>query len=113
MAGRRPQLGLSLLWLRDAAFAVSALLNAGYKAEAAAWRDWLLRAVAGTPKHLQIMYRVDGARELNESTASWLSIAGQVRCGSARAQGGKTAAREAFERLLEVRNDVRPAVRGI
>jgi len=59
-------------WLRDAAFAISALLNAGYRAEAEAWRDWILRAIAGSPEHIQVMYRLDGGRELNEWTASWL-----------------------------------------
>jgi GH15 family glucan-1,4-alpha-glucosidase len=53
-------------WLRDASFTLGALLNAGFHAEATAWRDWLLRAVAGSPEHLQIMYRVDGSRQLAE-----------------------------------------------
>jgi len=60
-------------WLRDAAFAVSALLNANYHAEAEAWRDWILRAIAGSPEHIQVMYRVDGGRDLNEWAVPWLS----------------------------------------
>ena len=60
-------------WLRDAAFTVTALLNAGYLAEAKEWRDWILRAIAGAPDRIQIMYRLDGARHLNEWTAHWLS----------------------------------------
>ncbi|HEU5274274.1 MAG TPA: glycoside hydrolase family 15 protein [Xanthobacteraceae bacterium] len=76
-------------WLRDASFAVSALLNAGYHAEAKAWRDWILRAIAGSPEHIQIMYRMDGARDLNEWTAAWLSgyrWAAPVRIGNAAAR---------------------------
>ncbi len=75
-------------WLRDAAFTVSALLNAGYHEEARAWRDWILRTIAGTPEHIQIMYRADGARHLNEWTAPWLSgyrWAKPVRIGNAAA----------------------------
>ena len=53
-------------WLRDAAFTLDALLGAGYTAEAAAWRDWLLRAVAGDPANLQILYGVLGERRLTE-----------------------------------------------
>jgi len=53
-------------WLRDASFTVGALLNAGFREEATRWRDWLLRAVAGSPERLRIMYRVDGARHLSE-----------------------------------------------
>ena len=53
-------------WLRDATFSLGALLNAGFKEEALAWRDWLLRAVAGEPGRMRIMYRVDGARHLAE-----------------------------------------------
>jgi GH15 family glucan-1,4-alpha-glucosidase len=59
-------------WLRDAAFAVSALLNAGYHEEARAWRDWILRAIAGTPEHIQIMYHANGARHLSEWAPPWL-----------------------------------------
>ncbi len=59
-------------WLRDATFTVSALLNAGYHEEAGAWRDWMLRAIAGSPERLRIMYRVDGARRLREWNVDWL-----------------------------------------
>src|SRR4029079_15169084 len=47
-------------WLRDAAFTLLAFLNAGYRDEAHAWRDWLLRAVAGSPDQMQIMYGLGG-----------------------------------------------------
>ncbi len=53
-------------WLRDASLTVQALLECGYRAEAKLWRDWLLRAVAGDPDDLQIMYGVDGSRDLPE-----------------------------------------------
>ncbi len=53
-------------WLRDASFTLCALLNAGFHTEATAWRDWLLRAIAGSPERLRIMYRVDGSRHLSE-----------------------------------------------
>jgi GH15 family glucan-1,4-alpha-glucosidase len=53
-------------WLRDAALTLQALLSAGYSDEAGLWRDWLLRAIAGDPKDLQIMYTVDGARRIPE-----------------------------------------------
>jgi len=59
-------------WLRDSTFALAALINAGYTEEAQAWRDWLLRAIAGTPEHVQIMYRIDGDRELRETEIEWL-----------------------------------------
>jgi GH15 family glucan-1,4-alpha-glucosidase len=55
-------------WLRDAALTLTALLRCGYSEEARGWRDWLLRAVAGDPEDLQIMYTVDGSRELPEQT---------------------------------------------
>lgn len=60
-------------WLRDATFTLQALLGTGYTDEAAAWRDWLLRAVAGDPADLQIMYGIDGRRRLTEFTLDWLN----------------------------------------
>ncbi len=53
-------------WLRDASLTIETLLTAGYTQEAGLWRDWLLRAVAGDPEDLQIMYAVDGSRRLPE-----------------------------------------------
>lgn len=53
-------------WLRDAALSLESLVGAGYLDEAAAWREWLLRAVAGDPADLQIMYGIDGSRDLTE-----------------------------------------------
>ncbi|QEH35924.1 Trehalase [Aquisphaera giovannonii] len=59
-------------WLRDATFTLYALMLAGYRQEAAAWREWLLRAVAGTPSRLQIMYGLAGERRLTEQQIPWL-----------------------------------------
>ncbi|MFB9832723.1 glycoside hydrolase family 15 protein [Actinoallomurus acaciae] len=59
-------------WLRDAAMTLDALTESGYITEAGAWRDWLLRAIAGRPEDLQIMYGVAGERRLPEQTLNWL-----------------------------------------
>jgi GH15 family glucan-1,4-alpha-glucosidase len=59
-------------WLRDATLTLLALMNAGYYGEARAWRDWLLRAAAGAPSQLQIMYGLAGERRLTEYQVSWL-----------------------------------------
>jgi len=59
-------------WLRDATMTLDALLGTGYVKEAGAWRDWLLRAVAGDPADLQIMYGIDGTRRLTEYEIDWL-----------------------------------------
>ena len=59
-------------WLRDATLTLLALLNCGYTDEAGAWRGWLLRAVAGDPSKLQIMYGVGGERRLDEYEVPWL-----------------------------------------
>jgi GH15 family glucan-1,4-alpha-glucosidase len=59
-------------WLRDATLSLLALMNAGYYDEAAAWRDWLLRAVAGTPEQAQIMYGIGGEHRLTEWEIDWL-----------------------------------------
>jgi GH15 family glucan-1,4-alpha-glucosidase len=73
-------------WLRDATFTLYALLNAGFESEARAWRDWLLRAVAGDAATTQILYGVAGERRIPELELSWLSgYAGSapVRVGNA------------------------------
>jgi GH15 family glucan-1,4-alpha-glucosidase len=76
-------------WLRDATFTLYALLDAGYKREAAAWRNWLLRAVAGSPAQMQTLYGAAGERPSLEYELSYLSgHAGSkpVRVGNAAAQ---------------------------
>ncbi|MFE0045878.1 glycoside hydrolase family 15 protein [Streptomyces albireticuli] len=60
-------------WLRDSTLTLGALLSAGYADEACAWRDWLLRAVAGNPADLQIMYGLAGERRLPETELPWLA----------------------------------------
>ncbi|GAA4925123.1 glycoside hydrolase family 15 protein [Streptomyces coeruleoprunus] len=73
-------------WLRDSTLTLGALLSAGYVDEAAAWRDWLLRAVAGDPADLQIMYGLAGERRLPETEVPWLRGYGgatPVRIGNA------------------------------
>lgn len=59
-------------WLRDATFTLYALLNAGYRDEACAWREWLLRAAAGKPSQTHIMYGIAGERRLTELELPWL-----------------------------------------
>ena len=76
-------------WLRDAALTLLAMLNAGYRDEAEAWRGWLLRAVAGDPADLQIMYGLAGERRLDELELDWLSGFAQskpVRVGNAASE---------------------------
>ena len=60
-------------WLRDAAFTLQALVKTGYSSEACDWREWLLRAIAGSPGRLQIMYGVAGERRLPEAEIPWLA----------------------------------------
>jgi GH15 family glucan-1,4-alpha-glucosidase len=59
-------------WLRDATFSLLALLNAGFSDEARAWRNWLLRAVAGDPANAQILYGLAGERRIPEIELDWL-----------------------------------------
>jgi len=61
-----------LCWLRDATLTLLALMNAGFSDEAQAWREWLLRAVAGSPEQVQIMYGIAGERRLTELEVPWL-----------------------------------------
>jgi GH15 family glucan-1,4-alpha-glucosidase len=75
-------------WLRDVTFTLYALITSGFHGEAQAWREWLLRAVAGAPDDLQIMYGVAGERRLTEYTVPWLpgyEGAAPVRVGNAAA----------------------------
>ncbi|MBL9100727.1 MAG: glycoside hydrolase family 15 protein [Myxococcales bacterium] len=59
-------------WLRDATFTLYALLSAGYREEAVRWREWLVRAVAGTPNQINTIYGLAGERRLTESELAWL-----------------------------------------
>ena len=73
-------------WLRDATFTLYSLMNAGYADEARAWRDWLLRAIAGEPSKLQVLYGIAGERRVSEAELPWLGGykgAKPVRIGNA------------------------------
>jgi GH15 family glucan-1,4-alpha-glucosidase len=73
-------------WLRDATLTLLALMDAGYMEEARAWRDWLVRAAAGSPSQVQIMYGISGERMLREWELPWLpgyEGAAPVRIGNA------------------------------
>jgi GH15 family glucan-1,4-alpha-glucosidase len=76
-------------WVRDATLTLTALVNAGFVEEAGAWRDWLLRAVAGDPRDMQIMYGCAGERRLTELELDWLpgyEDSRPVRIGNAASQ---------------------------
>jgi GH15 family glucan-1,4-alpha-glucosidase len=73
-------------WLRDATLTLLAMLRAGYRDEAVAWRRWLLRAIAGDPRDVQIMYGLAGERRLDERELEWLpgyESSAPVRVGNA------------------------------
>lgn len=75
-------------WLRDATMTLLAFMNLGYFEEASAWREWLMRSVAGNPEQMQIMYGLGGERRLPEQTLPWLSgyeHSQPVRIGNAAA----------------------------
>jgi GH15 family glucan-1,4-alpha-glucosidase len=77
-----------ICWLRDATLTLLAMMGAGYYEEASAWRDWLHRAVAGSPDEIQIMYGLSGERRLDEWVIPWLpgyQGAAPVRVGNAAA----------------------------
>ena len=78
-----------ICWLRDATFTLYALMQAGYREEAEAWREWLLRAIAGSASQMQIMYGVRGERRLEEYEIPWLAgyeNSKPVRVGNAASQ---------------------------
>ncbi len=90
-------------WLRDATLTLLALVRAGYEDEARAWRDWLLRAIAGRPEEVQIMYGIAGERRLTELELEWLP--GYE--GSAPVRIGNAASRQ---RQLDVYGEVMDAL---
>ncbi|MEU8824003.1 glycoside hydrolase family 15 protein [Streptomyces sp. NPDC048636] len=79
-------------WLRDSTLTLNALLSAGYRDEAIAWRDWLLRAVAGDPAELQIMYGLGGERRIHEHELDWLE--GFAHSAPVRVGNGAVAQRQ-------------------
>ena len=79
-------------WLRDATMTLQALLYAGCTDEAKAWREWLLRAVAGDPQDMQIMYGIAGERRLTEfSCRGCPATRARRRCGSATRRPGSSS----------------------
>lgn len=91
-------------WLRDSTLTLAAMVAAGYLEEAAAWRDWLLRAVAGDPADLQIMYGLSGERRLPESELPWLS-------GYEHSQPVRTGNAAVRQRQLDVYGEVIDSLR--
>lgn len=100
-------------WLRDAALTLVAMLGAGYRDEAAAWRRWLLRAVAGDPADVQIMYGIAGERRLEEWICDWLpgyEGSAPVRIGNAAShQLQLDVYGEAIDALYQARKSGIPA----
>jgi GH15 family glucan-1,4-alpha-glucosidase len=101
-------------WLRDAALTLVAMLRAGYGDEAEAWRDWLLRAVAGVPADVQIMYGIAGERRLDERELEWLpgyEGSAPVRIGNAAsAQPQLDVYGEVIDAMLQTRASGAPPV---
>ena len=96
-------------WLRDATFTLLSLLSAGYTDEAQRWRDWLLRAVAGQPEAMQIMYGPAGERRLTELELPWLpgyEGSAPVRIGNGAAQQFQL---DVYGELMDSLHDARDA----
>jgi GH15 family glucan-1,4-alpha-glucosidase len=107
-------------WLRDTAFTLLILMQAGYVEEAVAWRKWLLRAVCGAPDQVQIMYGIRGERQIVEWEASWLpgyEGSRPVRIGNAAVEQfqldvfGEVVA--ALSRTPEAEDEVRVSARSL
>jgi GH15 family glucan-1,4-alpha-glucosidase len=100
-------------WVRDATLTLQSLMHAGYMDEARAWRDWLLRAVAGSPSEMQIMYGPAGERRLTELELPWLSGyegSAPVRIGNAAsAQFQIDVYGELMDAMLQAREGGIPA----
>ena len=86
-------------WIRDSALTLYALLNAGYREEAESWRQWLLRAAAGHPEQLRIMYAISGERWLPELEIPWLA-------GYANSQPVRIGNLAACQRQLDVYGEI-------
>ncbi|MGN6465125.1 MAG: glycoside hydrolase family 15 protein [Rhizobiaceae bacterium] len=96
-------------WIRDSTLTLYALLNGGYREEAEAWRQWLLRAIAGHPQQLQIMYGIAGERRLPESELDWLpgyEHSKPVRLGN---EAATQLQLDVFGELMEVLHAAREA----
>ena len=106
-------------WLRDATFTLYALMSAGYTDEALAWRDWLLRAVAGDPAHLQIMYGAGGRAPADEYELDWLAGLRGLGAGAGRQRGARQFQLDVYGEVLDALHQARlmgiergPATRG-
>ena len=96
-------------WIRDSALTLYALLNAGYREEAEGWRRWILRAAAGHPEQLQIMYGISGERWLPEHTLHWLpgyENSAPVRVGNRAVQQSQL---DVYGELMDVLHAAREA----
>jgi GH15 family glucan-1,4-alpha-glucosidase len=107
-------------WLRDTAFMILVLMRAGFREEAVAWRQWLLRAVAGAPEQVQTIYGILGQREIPEWEADWLPgyyNSRPVRIGNAASRQfqldvfGEVSA--ALSRMPEAEVDIRVSARDM
>ncbi|MFA7891972.1 glycoside hydrolase family 15 protein [Pseudomonas putida] len=96
-------------WLRDATMTLLAFMNLGYFEEAQAWREWLLRSVAGNPEQMQIMYGLAGERDLQEYTLPWL--AGYEHSQPVRV-GNAAAAQTQLDIYGELADAMSQAIRG-
>jgi GH15 family glucan-1,4-alpha-glucosidase len=90
-------------WVRDATFTLFALAQNGYLDEARAWREWLLRAVAGDPSKMQILYGIDGERRIGEEEVPWLP-------GYEQSQPVRTGNAAYRQRQLDVYGEVMDAL---
>ncbi|MBJ9976374.1 glycoside hydrolase family 15 protein [Pseudomonas sp. S75] len=96
-------------WLRDATMTLLAFMNLGYFDEAQAWREWLLRSVAGNPEQMQIMYGLGGERDLGEYTLPWLS--GYEQSSPVRV-GNAASAQRQLDIYGEVADAMSQAIKG-
>ncbi|MBH3460481.1 glycoside hydrolase family 15 protein [Pseudomonas putida] len=96
-------------WLRDATMTLLAFMNLGYFDEAQAWREWLLRSVAGNPEQMQIMYGLAGERDLAEFTLPWL--AGYERSSPVRI-GNAASGQRQLDIYGEVADAMAQAIKG-
>src|SRR4029079_14840855 len=94
-------------WLRDATLTLYALMLGGYTEEAAAWREWLLRAVAGAPTDLQIMYGLGGERRLPEYEVPWLTGYEQSRPGRIRNAAHEQLQLDVYGEVMDALHEAR------
>ncbi|QBI55216.1 glycoside hydrolase family 15 protein [Streptomonospora litoralis] len=98
-------------WIRDATFTLLALLNSGYEEEAVAWREWALRAAAGEPAQMRIMYGIEGERRLPEVELDWLAGYADSRPVRAGNQAARHWQLDVYGELMDALHQAR--LRGI